>query len=300
MRAGVDDFLQHYGYRETAMAGAALPAWRGDPAVVYGLLKGLVGGARAASALDEDPEPAARARREVDTALAGGWFGLRRRVLRPALLGAVDAARRAIAFREGSHFLLFVPFTVIRRLALALGRQLVARGALDAAEDVFFLELAELRQLDDAGQLRERVRRRQAARRSVEGRYTAVPAALLVQSAVGGALHGTPASPGRAVGAVRVILREQDFWKLRPGEVLVAPYTNPAWTPLFAVAGRVVVDGGGAASHAAIVAREYGIPAVMGTWTATRTLREGQRVLADGTAGRVVPMGAGASPVGGK
>lgn len=290
VRAGVDDLLRRYGHRETAMAGAALPAWRDNPAVVYGLLKGLAGGERAAPALADDPERPARARREVERALSRGWFGLRRHLLRPVVLGAIDATRRAIAFREESHFLLFLPFTVIRRMTLELGRRLVARGALDAAEDVFFLELAELRRPDDAGR-RERVRRRRDARRSVEGSYTAVPAALLGQAATGGALRGTPASPGRVVGAVRIILREQDFWKLQPGEVLVAPYTNPSWTPLFAVAGGVVVDGGGAASHAAIVAREYGIPAVMGTWHATRTLRDGQRVLVDGTAGRVVPTG---------
>lgn len=289
--AGVDDLLRRYGHRETAMAGAALPAWRDDPAVVYGLLRGLVGGARAAPTLADDPERPARARREVERALSRGWFGLRRRLLRPVVLGAIDATRRAIAFREDSHFLLFLPFSVIRRLALALGRRLVERGALDAAEDVFFLELAELRRPDDAG-LRERVRRRREARRSVEGSYTAVPAALLGQAAAGGALRGTPASPGRIIGAVGIILREQDFWQLQPGEVLVAPYTNPSWTPLFAVADAVIVDGGGAASHAAIVAREYGIPAVMGTWHATRTLRDGQRVLVDGTAGRVVPAGA--------
>jgi pyruvate,water dikinase len=75
--------------------------------------------------------------------------------------------------------------------------------------------------------------------------------------------------------------------------VLVAPYTNPTWTPLFALAGAVVVDAGGVASHAAIVAREYGLPAVMGTGNATTRLRDGQRVLVDGEAGRVVPLAEG-------
>jgi pyruvate,water dikinase len=93
------------------------------------------------------------------------------------------------------------------------------------------------------------------------------------------------------VGPVRIILRERDFSKLRQGEVLVAPYASPGWTPLFALASAVVVDAGSVASHAAIVAREYGIPAVMGTGTATRALREGQRVLVNGDTGRVVPMG---------
>jgi pyruvate,water dikinase len=78
------------------------------------------------------------------------------------------------------------------------------------------------------------------------------------------------------------------FGRLRDGEVLVCPYTNPAWTPLFRRAVAVVVDAGGAGSHAAIVAREYGIPAVMGTGTATTVLTDGDLVTVDGNAGLVV------------
>ena len=100
-------------------------------------------------------------------------------------------------------------------------------------------------------------------------------------------LSGTPGSPGVAEGPVRIIRDGSEFGKLRSGEVLVAPYTNPAWTPLFQRAAAVVVDSGGAASHAAIVAREYRIPAVMGTPEATQKLTDGQRVRVDGNHGRV-------------
>jgi pyruvate,water dikinase len=98
---------------------------------------------------------------------------------------------------------------------------------------------------------------------------------------------GTPASSGRAGGPVRVIHDHTEFGNLRPGDVLVCPYTNPAWTPLFQRAAAVVVDSGGPASHAAIVAREYGIPAIMGTGTATGVLTDGQLVTVDGGTGRV-------------
>jgi pyruvate,water dikinase len=104
-------------------------------------------------------------------------------------------------------------------------------------------------------------------------------------------LSGTPGSPGAAEGPVRIIRDGSEFGKLRSGEVLVAPYTNPAWTPLFQRAAAVVVDGGGAASHAAIVAREYGIPAVMGTTEGTQKLTYGQRVMVDGNQGRVTLLG---------
>src|SRR5262249_43588190 len=105
-------------------------------------------------------------------------------------------------------------------------------------------------------------------------------------------LRGTPGSPGVAEGQVRVIRDSREFGRLLPGEVLVAPFTNPAWTPLFQRAVAVVVDTGGAASHAAIVAREYGIPAVMGTAEGTRRLADGERVRVDGSRGIVSGVGA--------
>ncbi len=98
---------------------------------------------------------------------------------------------------------------------------------------------------------------------------------------------GTPGSPGVAEGPVRVVRDPAAFGSLLPGEVLVAPYTNPSWTPLFTRAAAVVVDTGAAMSHAAIVAREYGVPAVMGTGDGTRRLSDGQWVRVDGSRGQV-------------
>jgi rifampicin phosphotransferase len=103
-------------------------------------------------------------------------------------------------------------------------------------------------------------------------------------------LRGTQGSPDVAEGPGRIIRDGSEFGKLRSGEVLVAPCTNPAWTPLFQRAAAVVVDSG-AASHAAIVAREYGIPAVMGTIEGTQKLTDGQRVMVDGDQGRVALLG---------
>jgi pyruvate,water dikinase len=98
---------------------------------------------------------------------------------------------------------------------------------------------------------------------------------------------GTPASPGRATGVVRVIRGPEQFDQLQPGEILVAPMTAPAWTPLFTSAVAVVTDVGGAAAHASIIAREYGIPAVVGCGDATARLRTGMRVTVDGNTGNV-------------
>ncbi|MGH3745182.1 MAG: PEP-utilizing enzyme, partial [Mycobacteriales bacterium] len=110
------------------------------------------------------------------------------------------------------------------------------------------------------------------------------------------ALVGTAASPGRYTGPVRVVRTEADFALLRPGEVLVAPTTDPAWSVLFGVAGALVTDGGGLLSHAAIVAREHALPAVVATGDATRSLVDGEVVTVDGSTGRVLREGRAAGP----
>jgi phosphohistidine swiveling domain-containing protein len=102
-------------------------------------------------------------------------------------------------------------------------------------------------------------------------------------------VSGTLASPGRATGLVRVIRGAQEFAQLQPGEILVAPLTAPAWTPLFTRAAAVVTDVGSAAAHASIIAREYGIPAVVGCVDATARLHTGMRVSVDGSTGNVEP-----------
>ena len=96
-----------------------------------------------------------------------------------------------------------------------------------------------------------------------------------------------PASPGVVTAPARVLHGPEDFDQMRPGEVLVAGTTTPAWTPLFAMASAVVTDIGGPLSHGSIVAREYGIPAVMGTGVATRRIQIGQMITVDGSAGTV-------------
>jgi len=100
---------------------------------------------------------------------------------------------------------------------------------------------------------------------------------------------GAPASPGRASGPVRVIRGPQEFDDLQPGEILVAPLTAPAWTPLFTRAAAIVTDVGSAASHTSIIAREFGIPAVVGCGDATAGLRTGMLVTVDGATGNVEP-----------
>lgn len=226
---------------------------------------------------------------------------------RPAVLARfemlLEVARRYAGLREeqARHFTLGWP--LLRRCVLRLGKAARAVGVLDWPEDVFFLTRAELhartRHQDVVARRRAEWERQ---RRLVAPLTIGTPPRLLERSLAGaveavrtggrppeGAIVGEPASPGRATGPVRVVRGPADFDRFRAGEVLVAHATAPAWTPLFDRAAAVVTDGGALAAHASLVAREYGIPAVVGTTDATARLRDSQVVVVDGSAGTVMP-----------
>jgi phosphohistidine swiveling domain-containing protein len=196
---------------------------------------------------------------------------------------------------------------VLRTCAQRLGGQLAAVGRIGTAQDVYFCTHDEvIMWLDGRGELigadmlakRRALWRRQ---RSIAAPLTLGAPARLIGDVIGravreargpggvaaGVLLGHPASAGRATGPVRIVHGPQDFAGFRDGDVLVAKATAPAWTPLFARAAAVVTDGGTLAAHASLVAREYGIPAVVGTGDATARLLPGQLVTVDGTAGTV-------------
>jgi rifampicin phosphotransferase len=223
----------------------------------------------------------------------------------PDLLARFDAllevAQRYAVLRERQARDFTLGWPLLRRCALRLGETLTAKGAIDAAEDVFFLTRAEL---DGRGYLRgevaDRRQRWERQRRLAAPLDMGIPPKALRSLLHGAAeaarsgpvppdavLVGEPASPGRATGTVRIVRGPEDFDRFGDGEVLVAQLTAPAWTPLFGRAAAVVTDGGTLAAHASLVAREYGIPAVVGTSEATRRLRDGQVVIVDGGAGVV-------------
>jgi phosphohistidine swiveling domain-containing protein len=215
----------------------------------------------------------------------------------------LEVAQRYAVIREQQARQLTLGWPLLRRCALRLGETLRADGVIDQAEDVFYLTRA---QLDTRTPLQDVVGRRRAIwerqRRLLAPLTIGRPPRLLAKELLGAveavrttgptpkdAIVGQPASPGRATGPVRIIHGPGDFDRFQLGEVLVARATAPAWTPLFARAVAVVTDGGTLAAHASLVAREYGIPAVVATGDATTRLRDGQRVTVDGGAGTVQP-----------
>lgn len=257
-------------------------------------------------------DPAARRqrleaqRRSAESACRAALTGQPRLLRRFESLLALTQRYAMIREEQAGWFTLGWP--LLRRAALRLGDEARQRGLIEQVDDVFFLTRQELvagvTGPTGASDLREVVSERRGAwerQRRLSppltlgtppgaGLLAGAVDAMRTPSATGAAdvvLTGMPASPGRATGPARVILGPEDFARAQPGDVLVAQVTAPAWTPLFAQVVAVVTDGGSMAAHASLVAREYGIPAVVGVGDATTRLRDGQIITVDGSAGVV-------------
>jgi pyruvate,water dikinase len=231
--------------------------------------------------------------------------GLKRWAFRKALNWGQSLAQ----VREDALAQIGLGYPLLRALLNELGQRFVAAGAIRAADDIFFLEKDEIDQgvmrlqssitLDD---LSDRVADRKAflekaaqvtpppmmpLKKRVMGVKTEVFVAASGESQMGNTLKGVATNAGKVTAPARVLHGPEDFDQMKPGDVLVAGTTTPAWTPLFAMASAVVTDIGGPLSHGSIVAREYGIPAVMGTGVATKWIQSGQLITVDGSAGTV-------------
>ena len=290
--AAFREYLDNFGARETTgLVVATAPTWGESPEMVLNLIMGMAAPV-AAGAGPVVPE-------RVDEAMAGLSTHWLMRYRGPARLVHrwVATARTGVALREDTHVEAGWALPIFRRALLEAGRRLCTAGVLDTPEDVYHLRLEELEAIVDVSRIepRERDRLRDVMRRRAARREELAGIPLIDPNLVFPPLEdsdslvtGTPAGGGRVTGAVRIVREPSEFGTLKQGEILVCPATNPSWTPLFQRAAAVVVDSGGLASHAAVVAREYGIPAIMGTGRGTRLLSNGQLVTVDGGSGRVV------------
>jgi pyruvate,water dikinase len=290
----LDDFLRVWGVRGVAEIDIGVPRWQDDPTHVLGVLANVARTRDPARRPDQQFLAARRQAAEAARGVAAG-LPLPRRLLFRA---AAARVRALLGLRELPKFSVVRVLGAVRRLLLAVGRSLAEQGRLERADDVFFLTFAELRQALGGADPRALVRERKDVY-AREQRRRRVPRVVLSDGTTldgagpdvgAGALVGAPASPGVYEGVVRVVMDPRGA-RLDEGEVLVAPSTDPGWTPLFLTAGALVMEMGGMMSHGAVVAREYGIPAVVGVPNATTRLATGMRVRVDGTAGRVMPLG---------
>jgi pyruvate,water dikinase len=265
--------------------------------------QGELGGVRPESQRGARSERLAREREDLE---------LRARAMIPPKLAPEFArllaeAQRAATLREEQVAHLTIAWPVFRRALARLGGLLVARAIITEPDDVYFLDRSELaaaidgmvvdHRPDVAARRARWSRERQLAAPLVIGRVPKMLEAVLgaadramrdIHEPSPDAVRGVPASPGRATGRARLVRTAAEFDRLEPGDVLLCPVTTPSWTQLFARAAAVVTDVGSPASHASIIAREYGIPAVVGTGDGTSRILDGELVTVDGGAGLVI------------
>jgi pyruvate,water dikinase len=303
----INDYLATYGHRSAGELEYAVPRWLDDPTPLLQTFQQYVASPEHTNA---DALAARQVRRrreaeaEIDRRLTRHWWERIVPARRTLVRFYTRWAQAYSPLRENPKFSLLEVAYEQRRLLLTLSGRLVARGVLRERDDVFFLVTEELERLvarpDDrllAGRMRSRARRRRT-QYAIYAVQTPPPVWGVavgeeegedVSEEVDGTtvLTGLGASPGVVEGRALVATTAAEGSKLQAGEILVAKFTDPACTPIFPLAGAVVTDIGGILSHGAIVAREYGIPAVVNVQRGTATIRSGQWLRVDGAAGTV-------------
>ncbi|NLG28348.1 MAG: DUF454 family protein [Chloroflexi bacterium] len=288
--AGMDAFMSDYGFLNSNGTDFTRAPWVEQPAMIWRAI------ARGAECGDTAPQyDAKQIRTQTQERLLQGRGPVMRRVLRRAL----DNTRHCIALKERCSLLMSEDSYHMHRIATRLAEHLVDAGAIAAADEVFCLTIDEIRQVL-CGELAAEQANTSARERREQLEADALveppeviygewrPALRAAPGAEQQQLRGIGASPGDAHGRARVVL---DPAAMPPDvcadDILVVPFTDAGWMPLFSGIGGIVTEAGGQLSHSAIIAREFGLPAVLSVRLATRLIRDGQQIHIDGTLGLV-------------
>jgi pyruvate,water dikinase len=295
LQQGLAEFLRTYGHRGVAEIDLGLARWSEDPTHILGVLANYL------QLKNPDLAPDVQFDRGAQEAKAMVMELTQRARHKGWLYGTLvrfylKRIRELAGIREVPKYVLILLLARGRALLWPVGEELARARRLEKAEDIFFVSIPEARAALAGEDLRALVRARRASydhelsRRHVPRVLLSdgtEPTADMQTTEMGdGTLRGTPASAGMVTAKARVVLDPAGA-RLEPGEILVAPSTDPGWTPLFLTAGGLVMEMGGAMSHGAVVAREYGIPAVVGVPGATEHISTGQRITVNGSAGIV-------------
>jgi pyruvate,water dikinase len=290
-------FLGEYGHREIRM-DVIYPTWGEDPTPVLGFVRSYLDADETQSPHHQQARMVKEREELTQSVLARVEKDIAGRLLfAPILRWVLKHTQANTRERDTVHFELTRLFPPFRRMLLGLGQRWSQRGLVANPDGIFYLTLDEMD--DVVASPRPMFETVQARRAEYElnksrpwpdiirgGRGIFAEAAGPVEQ-INGQLQGVAGSPGLITGVARVIRGPEEFSRLQKNDILVAPLTNPAWTPLFAVAGAVITEVGGILSHGAIVAREYGIPAVLSVAGATSQVIDGQTITVDGNRGIV-------------
>jgi phosphohistidine swiveling domain-containing protein len=297
-------FLKKYGGRGFGEIDLGRTRWAEDPTHVFEMLINFLQIEDESKAPDAVFARSAATAEEAVSRLAAAVGRTRGGRIKARLVRFfAGRARQLMGARESPKFFAVRMMHVIHRELLKLGSEFAAAGELERADDLFYLTIAEIRVFAarEARPWRELISGRRGAY-DRELRRRQIPRLLLsdgrafyegIAEQTGDSedrITGSPVSPGVAEGIVHVVLDPRQA-NLRPGEILVCPGTDPSWTPLFLSAGALVMEVGGLMTHGSVVAREYGIPGVVGVHAATTRLKTGQRVRVDGSRGVVEVLG---------
>ena len=292
-RQAFEAFMDRHGHRGINEMEASTRTWRHEPGPVVRVVASYLD-------LPEDQAPPATLdRQEAERLRLTAELKERMNPVKRALFTYIlREAQALVALREHTKSVIVRAGRIADWQMPELQRRLVRAGIIESPDGVFFLtnpeiaavlrgESSESRTGDVARRRRELERNRHVL---LPERFTGRPAPLEpdLSHYRGDVLRGTPVSPGSVTGRARVILNPSTDGPMQPGEILVAPVTDAGWTPLFALASGLVVDMGSALSHGSTVAREYGLPAVVNVRSGTRTIKTGDLIRVDGTAGTVV------------
>jgi pyruvate,water dikinase len=293
-REQFDAFLERYGHHCPNDAELANPRWRDAPDQVIALLAGYLQTVESDETIARERQQ--RVEREAATARIAAQLGPVRRLLFHWLLRrAQDGVRARDNYRSCVTTFLYP----VRTVFATLGQRWTTRGWLGQPDDVYFLTLGEVEHLATTGQptvlgkpLRDVVSDRRAAFdfwQHVDAPEIIGPdgVPIVIETLADAPIGGVPASPGRTRGTARLVTKVQEAMRLKSGDILVTHATDPGWTAVFPLVGGLVLEVGGQLSHGAIIAREYGIPAVVSVRGAMQRIRDGETIVVDGTAGRV-------------
>ena len=301
--AEMDAFLDAFGHRGHNEFELSAPRWREDPSPLYESIGAYLRGGgldpleRLGRLRQERQESEARVRSALRKDPLGMLFPVRFRVLARVL-----ALLKGYApLRETTKFYYLMEVEQLRRFLLEMGERfcLAEDACLNNRNDVFFLRSGEIQEIVDGRFRPARVRATVAARKRAHQTRKGIPVppvifreeleAIGVGSPIRDAkvMSGTGVSAGRVTGIARVLTHPSGIGSVRRGDVLVAPSTDPGWTPLFFLASALVMNTGNDLSHGAVLARECGLPAVVNVRGATGVIGSGQRVTVDGSEGKV-------------